>query len=137
READRPARQLHPPRRRHRRVAASGRQGHGRTPAAARRGDARHRSPAEYARREDVPADRVAKEKEIAVAQIAGDPKNDNKPPQILEKIAEGKLKTWFGENVLADQPFVKDDTKTVGDLLKAAGLKVVRFVRYKVGELS
>src|SRR5262249_35420978 len=91
----------------------------------------------QYARREDVPADRVAKEKEIALAQIAADPKNANKPPQIMEKIAEGKLKTWYGENVLAEQPFVKDDTKTVGDLLKAAGLKVVRFVRFKVGELS
>jgi elongation factor Ts len=91
----------------------------------------------QYARREDVPADRIAKEKEIALAQIAGDPKNANKPPQILDKIAEGKLKTWYGENVLSEQPFVKDDSKTVGDLLKTAGLKVVRFVRYKVGELT
>jgi elongation factor Ts len=91
----------------------------------------------QYARREDVPAERIAKEKEIATAQIAADPKNANKPPQILEKIAEGKLKTWYGENVLVDQPFVKDDSKTVGDLLKSAGLKVVRFIRFKVGELS
>jgi elongation factor Ts len=91
----------------------------------------------QYARREDVPADRVAKEKEIALAQISGDPKNASKPPQILEKIAEGKMKTWYGEHVLSEQPFVKDDTKSVGDLLKAAGLKVVRFIRYKVGELT
>jgi elongation factor Ts len=91
----------------------------------------------QYARREDVPADRVAKEKEIALAQIAADPKNANKPSQILEKIAEGKLKTWYCENVLSEQPFVKDQTKSVGDLLKAAGLKVVRFVRFKVGELA
>jgi elongation factor Ts len=90
-----------------------------------------------YARREDVPAERLAKEKDIALAQIASDPKNANKTPQILEKITEGKLKTWFTENVLVDQPFVKDDTKTVGDLLKAKGLKVVQFVRFKVGELS
>ena len=46
-------------------------------------------------------------------------------------------MKTWFAENVLVDQPFVKDDSKTVGDLLKAAGLKLVKFVRLKVGELS
>lgn len=90
-----------------------------------------------FARREDVPAERVAKEKEIARAQISADPKNQNKPPQILDKIAEGKLNTWFAENVLVEQPFVKDQTKKVGDLLKAAGLKVVKFVRYKVGELS
>jgi elongation factor Ts len=92
------------------------------------------RSPA-YGRHEDVPADRVAKEKEIAKSQIAADPKNQNKPAQILDKIAEGKLKTFFAENVLIDQPFVKDTAKTVGQLLDAAGVKVVRFVRYKVGE--
>ena len=87
------------------------------------------------ARREDVPAERVEQEKEIARAQIANDPKNAGKPANILDKIAEGKLKTFFAENVLVDQPFVKDASKTVGQLLQSAGLKVVRFVRYKVGE--
>jgi elongation factor Ts len=86
-------------------------------------------------RREEVPAARVEQEKEIARAQIANDPKNAGKPANILDKIAEGKLKTFFAENVLVDQPFVKDATKTVGQLLQSAGLKVVRFVRYKVGE--
>jgi elongation factor Ts len=90
-----------------------------------------------FARRDDVPADLVARETEIAKGQIAADPKNANKPPQILEKIAEGKVKTWLAENVLVEQPFVKDSSKSVGDLLKGAGLKVVRFVRYRVGELS
>jgi len=91
------------------------------------------------ARREDVPADVIAKEKEIALAQIAADPKNKNKPPQIMEKIVEGKMKTWFAESVLVDQIFVKDEakTKTVGELLKSAGLTPVKFVRYKVGELT
>jgi len=46
-------------------------------------------------------------------------------------------MKTWFADNVLAEQPFVKDDSKTVGQLLQSAGLKLVKFVRYKVGELS
>jgi len=90
-----------------------------------------------YARREDVPADVVAREQEIARAQIASDPKNASKPANILDKIAAGKLNTWYAENVLLDQPFVKDDTKTVGQLLKSAGLKLAQFVRYKVGELS
>jgi elongation factor Ts len=90
-----------------------------------------------YARREDVPADVVQKEMEIAKSQIAADPKNASKPANIIEKIAEGKVKTWFSENVLTEQPFVKDDKKTVGDLLKAAGLKLVTFVRYRVGEIS
>jgi len=87
------------------------------------------------ARREDVAADKVAKETEIAKAQLDADPKNKSKPPQILEKILEGKLKTWFADNVLVEQPFVKDDTKTVGDLLKSAGLKLLGFVRFKVGK--
>lgn len=89
------------------------------------------------AKKEDVPADVVAKETEIAREQIANDPKNKSKPPNILEKIIEGKLKTWFAENVLVEQPFVKDDSKTVGQLLAAAGLTMSRFIRYKVGELS
>jgi elongation factor Ts len=87
--------------------------------------------------RDEVPADRIQKEKEIAQAQIKDDSKNANKPANILEKIAEGKLKTWFAENVLVDQPFVKDDSKTVGDLLKGAGLKLKSFVRLRVGEVT
>jgi len=80
-------------------------------------------------------ADRVAKELDIAKAQAAEQGKG--KPPSIVEKIAEGKMKTWFAENVLVEQPFVKDDSKTVGQLLGSAGLKMVRFVRYKVGEVT
>ena len=85
------------------------------------------------ARREDISAETLAKEKEIAQSQAAA----TGKPPNIVEKIAEGKMKTWFAENVLLEQPFVKDDSKTVGDLLKAAGLKLVKFVRFRVGELN
>ena len=85
------------------------------------------------ARREDVPASVLEKEKEIARTQAAA----TGKPANIVEKIAEGKLKTWLAENVLVEQPFVKDDSKTVGQLLQGAGLKLIRFVRYKVGELS
>ena len=85
------------------------------------------------ARRAEVPAALVDKEREIAKAQAAA----TGKPANIVEKIAEGKLKTWFAENVLAEQPFVKDETKTVGALLQSAGLKLVSFARYKVGELS
>jgi elongation factor Ts len=83
--------------------------------------------------REHVDPALVAKEKEIAREQAAA----TGKPAQIVEKIAEGKLKTFFAENVLAEQPFVKDDSKTVGELLKSAGLTLVRFVRYRVGDVS
>lgn len=89
------------------------------------------------ARREDVPADVIAKEKEIAREQLANDPKNKSKPANILDKIMEGKLNTWYADNVLVDQPFVKEESKTVGQLLKEKGLTMVGFVRYKVGELS
>jgi elongation factor Ts len=90
-----------------------------------------------FGSREEVPAATIAKEQEIAKSQIAADPKNAKKPPNIIEMIAEGKMKTWFAENVLLEQPFVKDDSKSVGDLLKSAGLKFVKFIRYKVGELT
>jgi elongation factor Ts len=83
--------------------------------------------------REHVPQDKVAREMDIARAQAAEQGKG--KPANIIEKIAEGKMKTWFAQNVLAEQPFIKDDKKTVAELLRAAGLKLVGFVRYKVGE--
>ncbi len=89
--------------------------------------------PPAAARREDVDPALVAREMEIAKAQAAA----TGKPANIVERIAEGKLKTWYAENVLVEQPFVKDDSKTVGELLKSAGLNVQRFVRYKVGELA
>jgi elongation factor Ts len=88
-------------------------------------------------RREDIPAEALQKEQEIARGQLASDPKNKNKPANILEKIVEGRVNKWLEENVLVDQPFVKDDSKTVGQLLKSAGVHLVRFVRYKVGEKS
>ncbi|MBI3824327.1 MAG: translation elongation factor Ts [Planctomycetes bacterium] len=89
------------------------------------------------ATKDDVPAAVIAKETEIAREQTMGDPKNQNKPANILEKIIEGKMKAWLAQNVLLDQPFVKDDSKTVGQLLSSNGLKLVKYVRYKVGDIS
>jgi elongation factor Ts len=85
--------------------------------------------------REQVPKEKIEKEMEIARAQALETGKN--KPANIIDKIAEGKLKTWFAENVLAEQPFVKDPSKTVGDLLRAAGLKLIGFTRLEVGQVS
>lgn len=84
-------------------------------------------------KREDVDPAIVAKEREIARSQALA----TGKPENIVDKIAEGKLKTWFAENVLLEQPFVKDDSKSVGDLLKGQGLTLTRFVRYKVGDVA
>ena len=91
--------------------------------------------------REDVTKDALEKEREIARAQATNDPKNANKPEQVIEKIVEGRLNKFYEEAVLLDQPFVKDPTKTVGELVtdKVAktGEKITirRFTRYKMGE--
>jgi elongation factor Ts len=93
----------------------------------------------QYSRVEDVPADIVSREKELAKQQVETDPKNEGKPANIIEKIIEGKMRTWFGETVLLEQPIAnqaKYDKKTVGQLLKGAGLELSKYVRLKVGEV-
>jgi elongation factor Ts len=94
-----------------------------------------------FVTREEVPADLLDKEREITRAQIANDPKNANKPEQVIEKIVEGRLNKFFEEAVLLDQPFVKDPAKTINELLTERIAKtgeritVRRFARYKMGE--
>ena len=86
-------------------------------------------------RREDVPEDVIAEQKRIFLSQVA------DKPPNIQEKIAEGKLNAWFGESVLLNQKFVKDETKTVREVILVVNsrtgenISVARFARFKVGE--
>jgi elongation factor Ts len=94
----------------------------------------------QYIRIEEAPADIVAKEKDIAKQQVEADPKNAGKPANIIEKIIEGKLRTWYGETVLQEQLVAnqaKYEKKTVGQVLKTAGLEVVKVIRLKVGELT
>lgn len=86
-----------------------------------------------YALRSDIPAEVLAKEREIAEAQG----KATGKPEKVVNMIVESKLKTWTSENVLLEQKFVKDDSKTIADVLAPSKLNVVGFKRYKVGELS
>jgi elongation factor Ts len=80
---------------------------------------------------DDVPAGELAKEREILVAQAA----REGKPPEIVAKMVEGRLRKHFEEVTLVGQPFVKDPDRRVRDLLKANGAKVKRFLRYEVGE--
>ncbi|HMP02617.1 MAG TPA: translation elongation factor Ts [Gemmatales bacterium] len=89
------------------------------------------------ATREQIDPALLAAEKDLAQKQVAADPKNAGKPANIIEKILEGKMRTWLAENVLVEQPFVKDDSKTVGQLLTGAKLAAKNFVRFKVGELK
>jgi elongation factor Ts len=91
--------------------------------------------------REEVTAETLEKEREIARAQARNDPKNANKPDQVIDKIVEGRLNKFYEEFVLLDQPFIKDPAKTVGELvtekIAKTGEKVTvrRFARYKMGE--
>jgi elongation factor Ts len=85
--------------------------------------------------RDEIARDRIDKEMEIARSQA--EEQGKGKPANIIEKIAEGKLRTWFAENVLVEQPFVRDESKTVGQLLQSAGLKLKQFVRLRVGEIG
>ncbi|MFA6963413.1 MAG: translation elongation factor Ts [Patescibacteria group bacterium] len=90
-----------------------------------------------YIAKENVPAEIVEKEKAILVEEV----KALGKPAEMAEKIAEGKINKFLEEICLLDQPFVKDPSKTVGDLLtdltSKIGEKIVigRFVRYEIGE--
>lgn len=94
-----------------------------------------------YTNREDVPSDVLDKEREILMEQLKNDPKNSNKPEDVINKIIEGRLNKYFEENVLVDQPFVKDPSMTVGDLVKEKvgsikeKITIRRFTRYKMGE--
>ena len=91
--------------------------------------------------KEDVPADVLDKEREIALEQARLDPKNAGKPQQVLEKIVEGRLSKFYQEACLMEQPFVKDQNITVGDLVRqmisktGENVRLRRFTRYKMGE--
>ncbi|MFT7243240.1 MAG: elongation factor Ts [Candidatus Azotimanducaceae bacterium] len=80
---------------------------------------------------DDVPADVIAKEKEIYVAQAA----DSGKPPEIVEKMVEGRIRKFLAEISLVEQAFVKDPDIKIGALLKKADAKVVEFARFEVGE--
>lgn len=80
---------------------------------------------------DDVPADIVSKEKEIYMAQAAGSGKSQD----IIEKMVGGKLKKYLDEVSLIGQPFVKDPDVTIASLLSKHRAKVVRFIRFEVGE--
>lgn len=87
-------------------------------------------------RREEMPEDLVETERRIAREQVEG-----KKPDHIIEKIVDGKLKKWYAECVLLEQPYVKDDQRTVQDLLTeqiatiGENIRIKRFARFEVGE--
>jgi elongation factor Ts len=92
-----------------------------------------------YLKRDEVPAELVDKEKEIARDRAI----NEKKPEKAIEKIVEGRLNKFYEENCLLEQPFVKDNTVTIEQLVKAQvaalqeNIAVARFARFKVGETA
>ena len=94
-----------------------------------------------YVDEASVPAEVVAKEKEIMLVQMSQDPKNANKPEAVKQKMIEGKIKKFFKENCLVDQEFVKDSDLTVAQytakVAKDLGgdIKIVKFTRFQKGE--
>jgi len=89
----------------------------------------------QYLSREEIPEEIIAKEKEIYSEQVKGKPEN------IIEKIVDGKLEKFYKQVCLLDQPFVKEDKKSITDLLKekiaklGENMAIKRFVRFQVGE--
>ncbi len=90
-----------------------------------------------FLRREDVPAEVLEKEKEVFRAMAV----QEGRPEGVLDRIVEGRLKKFYSETCLLDQPYVRDDEKTIGEVIREAiaqvGENIVlrRFVRYQLGE--
>jgi elongation factor Ts len=92
-----------------------------------------------WLRRDDVPADVLAKEKDIARERA----RNEGKPEKILDKIVEGRIAKFYEEVCLLEQPFVKEATLTIEQLVKTKiaklgeNMSIARFVRFKVGDVA
>jgi elongation factor Ts len=90
-----------------------------------------------WVRREDVPAEAIEKEKSIYRAQM----ENSGKPANVLDKIVEGKLGSFYSQFVLLDQPSIRDGNVTIAQIVAQAtaktgeNIQVSRFTRYRVGE--
>ncbi len=91
----------------------------------------------QYASRDQIPADVIEREKSVYRAQM----ENSGKPAQVIDKIVEGKLGSFYGQSVLPEQPSIRDPKVTVTQMLEAASkaiggkLAVPEFLRFKVGE--
>lgn len=92
-----------------------------------------------YLKRDEVPADVLDKERDIASARA----RNEGKPEKVIDKIVEGRLAKFYEEVCLLDQPFIKENTTTIEQLIKQKITKtqenivIARFARFKVGETA
>ena len=79
--------------------------------------------------KDDLDPATVAKEREI-LAEAA---RAEGKPEKIIAKMVEGRLQNFYAERCLLEQPFVKDDKRTVGQVAKEAGMKIIRYVHWEL----
>ena len=95
----------------------------------------------QFVRADEVPASAIEHEKSVLLAKAKEDPKNANKPEQVLAKITEGQVSKWMKEICLLDQPFVKNPDKTIDQLQQeliakiGENIKIRRFARFELGE--
>lgn len=87
-----------------------------------------------YLSKADVPEAKAAEEREIVKTRTMADPKNANKPSEIIDKIVEGGVGTFYKESVLLEQPYIREPKQTVAQLIKGKA-EVKRFVRFEIGE--
>ena len=80
---------------------------------------------------ESISKDIIDKELEIIKAEL----QNSGKKPEMIEKIAQGKIKKFISENTLVNQVWIMDPKKKVSDILKESGIQILDYIRYKVGE--
>lgn len=81
----------------------------------------------------DLDPEMVAKERAFLTEQA----RKEGKPENIIEKMIEGRMRNFYAEHVLSEQPFVKDDKQSVGKVAAAGGMKLVKFIRWQLGETS
>lgn len=86
--------------------------------------------------KDDIPAAKLAEEREIVKTRTMADPKNASKPEAILDKIIEGGVATFYKEQVLLEQPYIREPKQTVAQLLSGKS-QIKRFVRFEIGEAS
>lgn len=90
-----------------------------------------------FVHKDEISDDDIAQERDVQIGRAV----NEGKPQAIAEKMVEGRMRKWFEEVVLLEQKFIKDDSKTIGDLITEAvarigeNIKIRRFTRYEVGE--
>ena len=86
--------------------------------------------------KDQVPTAKLAEERDIVKTRTAADPKNANKPAEILEKIVEGGVGTFYKEAVLLEQPYIREPKQTIAQLIKGKA-EIKRFIRFEIGEAS